>query len=85
AEQATVDQVATEEENGDQTDSRDGADLAAAMRSAKDQAERITADIVGMGGPVMRGNLMTYDTRVVALIAYLQRLGTTPPSTASPQ
>lgn len=59
--------------------SPDEAEIAANVQNAKDQAERITADIVGMGGPVMRGDLMTYDTRAVALIAYLQRLGTTPP------
>ena len=50
--------------------------LASAKQSARVQAERVSAEIVGLGGPVMRGDLMTYDTQVVALIAYLQRLGT---------
>lgn len=44
----------------------------------KRQAETIAAEIVGLGGPVMRGDLMTFDTQAIALIAYLQRLGVTP-------
>ncbi|MEO1524416.1 MAG: cbb3-type cytochrome c oxidase subunit II [Planctomycetota bacterium] len=50
--------------------------VAEAKQSARLQAERISADIIGLGGPVMRGDLMTYDTKAIALIAYLQRLGT---------
>ncbi len=43
---------------------------------AREQAERVAADIVSQGGPVSRGDLMTFDTQAVALIAYLQRIGT---------
>ena len=43
---------------------------------AQKQAEAIAAEIIGQGGPVAyRGNLIK-DTSAVALIAYIQRLGT---------
>jgi cytochrome c oxidase cbb3-type subunit I/II len=54
---------------------------------ARKQAERVAADIVSQGGPVRRGDLMTFDSQAVALIAYLQRLGTdinAPPEPAAP-
>lgn len=60
-------------------------ELTNAPEMAKQQAEKIAADIASQGGPVKRGELMTYDSQVIALIAYLQRLGVdlfaTPPST----
>jgi cytochrome c oxidase cbb3-type subunit I/II len=43
---------------------------------ARQQAEQIAADIVSQGGSIRRGDLMTLDSQAVALIAYLQRLGT---------
>ena len=51
---------------------------------ARAQAERIAADIVSQGGPVFvqrvgEPQLLVIDTQAVALIAYLQRLGVTPP------
>lgn len=47
---------------------------------ARQQAERIAADIVSQGGPVLvqrlgQEPLLVIDTQAVALIAYLQRLG----------
>lgn len=54
---------------------------------AREQAERIAADIVSQGGTVNRGDVMTLDSQAVALIAYLQRLGTdlnAPPEVAAP-
>ena len=51
------------------------ADLAEVKNSVSKQAERVAADIVSKGGSVRRGNLMTFDSQAVALIAYLQRLG----------
>lgn len=51
------------------------ADLAEVENSVSKQAERVAADIVSKGGAVRRGKLMTFDSQVVALIAYLQRLG----------
>lgn len=39
------------------------------------QAQRIAADIVGEGGPVMYGDRLLIQSRGLALIAYLQRLG----------
>ena len=50
-------------------------ELEESSQMSKIQAEKIAAEIVSQGGPVMRGDLMTYDTRGIALIAYLQRLG----------
>ncbi len=51
-------------------------ELTEAPQMAREQAEKIAADIVSQGGPVMRGELLTIDTQAVALIAYLQRIGT---------
>ena len=52
-------------------------ELTEAPEMAREQAERIAADIVSQGGPVFaEGELLTMDTKAVALIAYLQRLGT---------
>ncbi len=51
-------------------------ELTEAPEMARQQAERIAADIVSQGGTVSRGELMTYDSQAVALIAYLQRIGT---------
>ncbi|MBD53598.1 MAG: cytochrome C oxidase Cbb3 [Rhodopirellula sp.] len=51
------------------------ADLAEVKNSVSKQAESLAADIVSKGGTVRRGNLMTFDSQAVALIAYLQRLG----------
>ncbi len=42
---------------------------------ARAQAEAVAADIVSQGGPIKRDELMTFDSQVVALIAYLQRVG----------
>ena len=52
------------------------AELSEAPEIAKKQAEVVAADIVSQGGPIKRGDLMTFDTQAVALIAYLQRIGT---------
>ncbi len=46
------------------------------VQDAKDQAERIAAEIVSTGGSIQRGGVMTLESQAVALIAYLQRLGT---------
>ena len=55
---------------------------------AKEQAERIAADIVSQGESGQSpDDVMTLDTQAVALIAYLQRLGTdlnAPPEVAAP-
>nr|WP_201743651.1 cytochrome-c oxidase, cbb3-type subunit I [Roseiconus nitratireducens] len=51
-------------------------ELEQAPEMAKAQAEAIAAEIVSQGGPVLQGEMMTFDTQAVALIAYLQRLGT---------
>nr|WP_231131206.1 cytochrome-c oxidase, cbb3-type subunit I [Crateriforma conspicua] len=51
-------------------------ELTNAPEIARKQAELVAADIVSQGGPIKRGELMTYDTQAVALIAYLQRIGT---------
>ena len=62
-------------------------ELTEAAEMAREQAERIAADIVSQGGTVSRGDLMTFDSQAVALIAYLQRLGTdifAPPAPATP-
>ena len=46
------------------------------LQSARDHAERVAADIVSSGGTIRRGEVMTLESKAVALIAYLQRLGT---------
>jgi cytochrome c oxidase cbb3-type subunit I/II len=51
-------------------------ELTDSAEMAKEQAERIAADIVSQGGSIRRGDLMTFDSQAVALIAYLQRIGT---------
>jgi cytochrome c oxidase cbb3-type subunit I/II len=51
-------------------------ELTESAEMARQQAERIAADIVSQGGTVRRGDVMTFDSQAVALIAYLQRLGT---------
>ncbi len=51
-------------------------ELTEAAQMAREQAERVAAEIVSQGGPVSRGDVMTLDSQAVALIAYLQRLGT---------
>lgn len=55
------------------------SELSDAQALAFGQAERIAAEIVIAGGPAA-----TYDKRAVALIAYLQRLGTDLLKTAAP-
>lgn len=49
--------------------------LDAYVQDARDQAERVAADIVSSGGSIQRGDVMTLESQAVALIAYLQRLG----------
>ena len=56
-------------------------ELTEAPEMAKKQAEEIAAQIVAQGGPVMQktsdgGTIMTMDSQAIALIAYLQRMGT---------
>ena len=58
-------------------------ELTMAPALARIQAERIGAEIVAGGGPVYRGETLVMETQVVALIAYLQRLGTDRYVTAS--
>ncbi|MGV3484164.1 MAG: cbb3-type cytochrome c oxidase subunit II [Planctomycetaceae bacterium] len=41
------------------------------------QAESLAADIVGQGGPVLYGDRLLMNSRGIALVAYLQRLGVT--------
>ncbi len=43
---------------------------------AQKQAESIAAEIIGQGGPVAYRGTLIKDTAVIALIAYIQRLGT---------
>ena len=43
---------------------------------AKKQAEVIAAEIIGQGGPVAYKGTLIKDTSAIALIAYIQRLGT---------
>jgi cytochrome c oxidase cbb3-type subunit I/II len=62
-------------------------DLTESADVAREQAERIAADIVSQGGSVQRGDVMTFDSQAVAVIAYLQRLGTdltAPPAPTEP-
>lgn len=61
------------------------AELQKSVSMARRQAEEIAAEIVAGGGPIRRGGLMTYDSQAVALIAYLQRLGTDRFATPEPQ
>ncbi|MEM8670625.1 MAG: cytochrome-c oxidase, cbb3-type subunit I [Planctomycetota bacterium] len=51
-------------------------ELTEAVEMAMKQAEEVAADIVSQGGPIQRGDVMTLDSKAVALIAYIQRLGT---------
>jgi cytochrome c oxidase cbb3-type subunit I/II len=51
-------------------------ELKEAVEMAKQQAEQVAADIVSQGGTIRRGDVMTFDSQAVALIAYIQRLGT---------
>lgn len=51
-------------------------ELKEAVEMAKQQAEQVAADIVSQGGTIRRGDVMTLDSQAVALIAYIQRLGT---------
>ncbi|MFG0263007.1 MAG: cytochrome-c oxidase, cbb3-type subunit I, partial [Novipirellula sp. JB048] len=51
-------------------------DLSEAADLARQQAEVLAADVVSQGGPVKRGEVMTFDSQAIALIAYLQRIGT---------
>ncbi|MEM6688122.1 MAG: cbb3-type cytochrome c oxidase subunit II [Planctomycetota bacterium] len=50
-------------------------DAANILEISRREAERVTADIVGGGGPVLVEGQLTIDMKAVALIAYLQRLG----------
>ena len=45
------------------------------VQDARNQAEKVAAEIVSSGGSIRRGEVMTLDSQAVALIAYLQRLG----------
>ena len=51
-------------------------ELTESAEMARQQAEQIAADIVSEGGTVRRGDVMALESQAVALIAYLQRLGT---------
>lgn len=50
-------------------------ELDEAPEMARQQAEKIAAEIVSQGGPVKHGDLLVLETQAVALIAYLQRVG----------
>ena len=55
----------------------DGSSLAGKFKElAEKQAEVVAADIIGQGGPVAYNGILIKDTSVIALIAYIQRLGT---------
>jgi cytochrome c oxidase cbb3-type subunit I/II len=57
--------------------SEDGQSLESKFADqAKKQAEVIAAEIIGQGGPVAYKGTLIKDTSVIALIAYIQRLGT---------
>ena len=60
-------------------------DIADSADLARKQAEVIAADVVSQGGPVQRGELMTFDTKAIALIAFLQRVGTDIFATPEPE
>ena len=46
------------------------------VESVRAQAQAVAADVVSQGGPLSTGGIMTFDSETIALIAYLQRLGT---------
>jgi cytochrome c oxidase cbb3-type subunit I/II len=57
---------------------------------AKEQAERVAAEIISLGGPVEYNGHLIKDSTVIALIAYLKRVGTDlykteEPKTSEPQ
>ncbi len=52
------------------------AELTKTESVAKAQAEKIAAEIVAQGGPVEYRRLLVKDATAIALIAYLQRIGT---------
>ncbi|GEM_PF-79911 len=54
----------------------DAVDTDATIEAAKAQAEAITADLIAEGGPVYRGERLVLESRGLALLAYLQGLGT---------
>ncbi|TWU22218.1 hypothetical protein Pla52o_32730 [Novipirellula galeiformis] len=64
-------------------------ELSEAADLARKQAEVLAADVVSQGGPVKRGEVMTFDSQAIALIAFLQRVGTdifaTPEPAAKPE
>jgi cytochrome c oxidase cbb3-type subunit I/II len=43
---------------------------------AREQAQRVAAEIISLGGPVEYNGRLIQDTRAIALIAYLKRVGT---------
>jgi cytochrome c oxidase cbb3-type subunit I/II len=43
---------------------------------AQEQAQRVAAEIISLGGPVEYNGRLIQDTRAIALIAYLKRVGT---------
>jgi cytochrome c oxidase cbb3-type subunit I/II len=43
---------------------------------AREQAQRVAAEIISLGGPVEYNGHLIQDTRAIALIAYLKRVGT---------
>jgi cytochrome c oxidase cbb3-type subunit I/II len=57
---------------------------------AREQAQRVAAEIISLGGPVEYNGHLIQDTRAIALIAYLKRVGTdlfkpeTPPDQTTP-
>ena len=55
------------------------------LRDAAEQAERVAADIVSQGGPISTGGVMTLDSSLTALIAYVQRLGVDPATLLAPK
>ncbi len=52
------------------------SELEGSIEIAKRQAEVIAAEIIAQGGPVLYEGELIKDTQAMALIAYLQRLGT---------
>ncbi len=50
-------------------------ELTEGIEMAQKQAEQIAADIIAQGGPVLYEDVLIKDTKAIALIAYLQRLG----------
>lgn len=51
-------------------------DDAGAAEIAQAQAEKVAAEIIAQGGPVSYGDHLIKDSTAIALIAYLQRVGT---------